>query len=80
MDGSGIDFVVIPVVVLPILAFWLYGMFYAGSHPTWPSGPSGAQREIAVGPASAVVPPQVAAVILPEVAEGSAAPAATEAP
>jgi len=88
MDGSGIDFVVIPIVVLPIIAFWLYGMYYADSHPRWLSGPSG-QREItgsavpAVPDARAVpavVPPQVPAVILPSVVvEDSAAPAVADA-
>jgi hypothetical protein len=82
MDGSGIDFVVIPIVVLPIIAFWLYGMYYADSHSRWLSGPSG-QREItaaAVPAGRAVVPPQVPAVILPSVAvEDSAAPASADA-
>ncbi len=82
MDGSGIDFVVIPIVVLPIIAFWLYGMYYADSHARWLSGPSG-QREItaAAAPAvPAVVPPQVPAVILPPVAVAdSVAPAVADA-
>ena len=81
MDGSGIDFVVIPIVVLPIIAFWLYGMYYVDSHARWSSGPSG-QREVtatAVLAVPAVVPPQVPAVILPSVAvEDSAAAAATD--
>jgi len=28
MDGSSIDFVVIPIVVLPLLAMWLIGVSY----------------------------------------------------
>jgi hypothetical protein len=85
MDGSGIDFVVIPIVVLPIIAFWLYGMYYADSHPRWLSGPSG-QREVTAATVPAAravpaVPPQVPGVILPSVVvEDSAAPAVADAP
>jgi hypothetical protein len=87
MDGSGIDFVIIPVIVLPILALWLIGMYYADSHPRWWAGPSGSQREIAAAAAPAVappqaavvVPPQVAAVILPQVTAEREASAAAEA-
>jgi hypothetical protein len=80
MDGSGIDFVIIPVVVLPIIAFWLIGMYYADSHPAWPSGPSGAHKEIAAAPAPVVIPAQVAAVILPQVTAEVEGSAAAEAP
>lgn len=85
MDGSGIDFVIIPVVLVPILAFWLIGMYYADSHAAWRVGPSG-QREITAAATPAVAPPQapvtvpqqVAAVILPQVAEPEAAAPAVE--
>jgi len=42
MDGSSIDFVVIPIVVLPLLAMWLIGVSYCAAHPLWrqPQPPS----------------------------------------
>jgi len=35
MDGSSIDFIVIPVVVLPLLALWLIGVSWCAAHPLW---------------------------------------------
>jgi hypothetical protein len=35
MDGSGIDFVLLPVIILPCLAAWLIGIYYADAHPVW---------------------------------------------
>lgn len=66
MDGSGIDFIVIPVIVVPCIAAWLIGMYYVNAHPTWKSGPSGSQRasgplEIAAVTARVAVPAQRAA-------------------
>ena len=35
MTGSTQAAIFIPVVVMPILAAWLYLVFYADSHPGW---------------------------------------------
>jgi hypothetical protein len=53
MNGPSFEYVVIPVVSLLLLAFWLYGMYHADSHPGWKTGPDG------VGQVRAYVPPQV---------------------
>jgi hypothetical protein len=66
MDGSSIDFVVIPVIVIPLLVLWLVGMYHADSHAAWRTGPSGAPRAVTAGeaaatPAQVTVPAQAAA-------------------
>jgi len=33
MDGAAYDFIIIPIVMLPLLAGWLGMMFWADSHP-----------------------------------------------
>ena len=38
MDGSGIDFVLLPMIILPCLAVWLISIYYADTHPTWTRG------------------------------------------
>ena len=79
MDGSGINFVIIPLIVVPCLAGWLIGMYYAAAHPTWKGRP-----EMTAAPARAVVPGQRTAEVerparqettLP--AQASAVPAGT---
>jgi hypothetical protein len=55
MDGSSIDFVVIPIVVIPLLALWLIGMYQADSHSTWRTGPSGGPRALSAGEAGEAV-------------------------
>jgi len=40
MDGSGIDFVIMPVIILPCLIVWLGGIYYVAAHPTWKNAPS----------------------------------------
>jgi hypothetical protein len=44
MDGSSFDFIIIPIVVLPLLVGWLAMVFYADSHPR-----NKAQRAAAAG-------------------------------
>ena len=44
MDGSGIDFVLLPVIILPCLAAWLISIYYADAHPVWKRGGAGGQR------------------------------------
>jgi hypothetical protein len=66
MDGSSIDFVVIPVIVVPLLALWIIGMYYADSHLRWRTGPSGgpgavSAGEVAATPVRATVPAQAPA-------------------
>jgi hypothetical protein len=63
MDGSGIDFIILPVIILPIVALWLGGIYYCDSHPVWRNGPSGSQpdygpQEIAAAPEPLAVPMQ----------------------
>lgn len=80
MDGSGIDFIILPVIILPIVALWLGGFYYADAHPKWKNAPSGSQpgyglQEIAAAPEPLAVPMQrTAPVTLP--AEVAAVPAA----
>ena len=40
MDGSSIDLIIIPVVVVISLAAWLIVVFYAVTHPEWKHGPA----------------------------------------
>ena len=40
MDGSSIDLIIIPVVVMISLAAWLIVVFYAVTHPEWKHGPA----------------------------------------
>ena len=40
MDGSSIDLILIPVVVVISLAAWLIAVAYAASHPQWKHGPA----------------------------------------
>jgi hypothetical protein len=40
MDGSGIDFVLLPVIILPCLTVWLISIFYADAHPVPKQGAS----------------------------------------
>jgi hypothetical protein len=66
MDGSSIDFVVIPVIVVPLLALWLIGMYLADSHSRWRTGPSGGPSavsagEVAATPVRVTVPAQATA-------------------
>jgi hypothetical protein len=66
MDGSSIDFVVIPVIVVPLLALWIIGMYYADSHLRWRTGPSGGPSavsagEVAATPVRVTVPAQAQA-------------------
>ena len=43
MDGSSIDLIIIPVVVVISLAAWLIVVFYAVAHPEWKHGPASTQ-------------------------------------
>ena len=43
MDGSSIDLIIIPVVVVISLAAWLIVVFYAVTHPEWKHGPASPQ-------------------------------------
>lgn len=33
MDGSAVDFIIIPIVVVPCLAAWLIAVYRASTHP-----------------------------------------------
>jgi hypothetical protein len=44
MDGSGIDLIIIPVVVMISLAAWLIAVAYTASHPQWQHGPAAPQQ------------------------------------
>jgi hypothetical protein len=35
MDGSAIDFIVIPIVAIISLVGWLVPIYWAASHPRW---------------------------------------------
>jgi hypothetical protein len=53
MTGSNQAAILIPVVVMPVLAVWLFLVFYADSHPGWrvqrsPSELTGAARGSAI--------------------------------
>ena len=44
MDGSSIDLILIPVVVVISLAAWLMVVFHAVNHPAWKHGPAAQQQ------------------------------------
>jgi hypothetical protein len=83
MDGSGIDFIIMPVIILPIVALWLGGIYYANAHPVWKNGPSDTRsgygpQEIAVGPEPLAIPmPRTAPVTVPAQAKVVPATAVT---
>lgn len=53
MDGSSFAPIIIPLVVTPVLAFWLIMVYYAAAHPVRkPERPAAGQPEAA--PESAV--------------------------
>ena len=51
MTGSGIDYIVIPIVATISLAAWLIAVAYAASHPQWGGGRS-ARRHATAGQAA----------------------------
>jgi hypothetical protein len=72
MDGSGIDFVIIPLIVLPCLVVWLGAMFYASDHPEWRGSPYARQpQEIATTPTQVVIPGQRTAEVESPVEHGT---------
>ena len=56
MDGSSIDLIIIPVVVVISLAAWLIVVFYAVTHPGWKHGPAAPQQAPATALPGAAVP------------------------
>ena len=56
MDGSSIDLIIIPVVVVISLAAWLIVVFYAVNHPAWKHGPAAQQHAPATALPGAAVP------------------------
>ena len=45
MDGSSVDFIVIPIVAIICLATWLGGIYWADAHPRWGSRATTVTRE-----------------------------------
>ena len=56
MDGSSVDLIIIPVVVMISLAAWLIVVFYAVTHPAWKHGPAAPQEARTTAPPGAAVP------------------------
>ena len=56
MDGSSIDLIIIPIVVVISLAAWLIVVFYAVTHPEWKHGPAAPQQAPATALPGAAVP------------------------
>jgi hypothetical protein len=46
MDGSGIDFIIMPLIIIPCVALWLGGMYYVAAHPRWRDAPSNPPPDI----------------------------------
>jgi hypothetical protein len=69
MDGSSVDFIILPLIMIPLLALWLGGIYFADSHPVWKNGSSDVQpaygpQEIAAAPEPLAVPrPRTAVVV-----------------
>jgi hypothetical protein len=49
MDGSSFAPIIIPLVVTPVLAFWLIMVYWAAAHPVHKPGRPTAAREGAAG-------------------------------
>jgi len=47
MPGSSLAPIIIPVVVVPVLAFWLIMVAYADRHPAWRGGREASARQAA---------------------------------
>lgn len=45
MSGSSLAPIIIPVVVVPVLAFWLIMVAYADRHPAWRKGGQASVRQ-----------------------------------
>ena len=45
MSGSSLAPIIIPVVVVPVLAFWLIMVAYADRHPAWRKGGQASARQ-----------------------------------
>ncbi len=45
MSGSSLAPIIIPVVVVPVLAFWLIMVAYADRHPAWRGGREASARQ-----------------------------------
>jgi hypothetical protein len=45
MSGSSLAPIIIPVVVVPVLAFWLIMVAYADQHPAWRGGGQASARQ-----------------------------------
>jgi hypothetical protein len=59
MSGSTTAVVVIPIVVVIVLATWLAMVFYADSHPRWPTSSTTSGRGSPGLPEGAREPPEV---------------------
>lgn len=75
MPGSGIDYIVIPIVAMISLAAWLIAVAYAASHPQWGSRRS-AHRHATVGQPVAARAGHTAATGRPARQDFTRAPAA----
>ena len=72
MDGSGIDFIIMPLIIIPCVALWLGGMYYVAAHPKWRDAPSNPppdifDRDILIASRPVFVPGQRTPVVLSEV-------------
>ena len=70
MDGSGIDFIIMPLIIIPCVALWLGGMYYAAAHPRWWDAPSKPppdifERDILVASHPLYVPAPRAETVIP---------------
>jgi hypothetical protein len=70
MDGSPIDLIIIPIVVVLSLAGWLVAVYWADSHPRW-----GGSHRPEQADASAAAPSLPAVTVAPRLPRPGGRPA-----
>lgn len=66
MDGANYDFIVIPIVMIPLLAGWLVMMYWADAHPRkFPRTATVIARQDAVAGQADTAPPMAGQVTVP---------------